>query len=399
MNKIHFKFLKVANENPGEAIIEGFANYNDVDSVNERLDPQSMILDRFKKNPILLFNHDTDYPVGKVVEIEARPEGVFVKACVSASKESRVKYIHDLVTDGTLKTFSVRFTAKDAIPDPENKEVTLFKNWELQEVSIVSIPMQADSVFSFVGIKSFGDFKKEILRMKGAGVASYLAGKIDEAIPGAGSKDELMEQLQKQTNMSAEQIASILAGDVTPVPDEFLAGACQVLGCSKEELDKLNAQDASKASEPVVTEAPETQLDPAVQQCVEEKIPALLSAGKTQEEAVAEAISLCNAKGCSVAHMEKFLAFADKTKQALAETPPPNDNPMLSMMQQLVALVGAVKASIDELKSSMLEMSNKMSQGSNSQKPGTEVPKEGTEEDPILAKKLSDLETRLKNLV
>jgi len=404
-SQVHFKFLKLAEEQTGEAVIEGYANYNALDSVNERLDPQSMVLDRYKKNPILLFNHNVDYPIGKVTEIEAKPEGVYVKACVSASSDSRVKYIHDLVADGTLKTFSVRFTAKDAIPDPDNQSATLFKNWELQEVSIVSIPMQMDSVFSFTGVKSFHEMKKEILRMKGATVASYLEDKINEALPGT-TREELMQRLAEQGNTELGMVSSILAGEVSPVPDNFLAGAAQVLGCDKEKLDELNAVDASKMADgetaPPAEEPPKAadDLDPAVQQCVEEKIPALISEGKSQEEAVAMAISMCSAKGCSTEHMEKFLAFADKTKQALADAPPPNDNAMLGLLQQSVSLMGAVKQAIDELKEVALEISNKMTQVSS--KPEvveveTSVPPP-EQEDPLMAKKLEMLEARIKSL-
>lgn len=134
------------NENP-DIYIEGYANFGAKDRVGDLIDPsvwtESDSLNNFKKNPILLFNHNYDEPVGTVEEVDARSDGLFIRAKITAAAGK----VYRLIADGVLKAFSVGFRLKDARWIAET-ETFLITKVELLEVSVVSVPCQQDSVFS-----------------------------------------------------------------------------------------------------------------------------------------------------------------------------------------------------------------------------------------------------------
>lgn len=343
-----FANMKAISDSKG-VVIEGYANKFEVDSYKERMDPQSIVIDRFQKNPILLFNHDTNYPVGKVLAVESREDGVYCRARVSSVDDPKINYVRELVRDGTLCTFSVRFDVPDEksiIDDPDHAGVKLIKNWELQEISIVSIPAQASSTFSLVGAKSLSEARRMVLRAKGANAAAYINAEIDNAVEAGADRQTLIDQLSTIYGKDQGEVAQILAGEVTPIPDKFVEACVDVLGCDKEELGKL---DASDQTEKAGDEKADEQISSEAQDCVAEKIPKLLEEGKSQEEAVAIAMSMCEQK--SEQKSEQKCDCSSKTKQAgqvpadtfaLQTDPEGASNPMLMRLDSVVSQLGAL---------------------------------------------------------
>lgn len=144
------KISKSQGPEDGEApdiFIEGYANFGAKDRAGDLIDPSVWSagdsLSNFKKNPILLFNHDYDEPIGKVEDIEARSDGLFIRAKITAAAGK----IYSLIADGVLSTFSVGFRLLDAKWIGET-ETFLITKVELLEISVVSVPCQQDSVFS-----------------------------------------------------------------------------------------------------------------------------------------------------------------------------------------------------------------------------------------------------------
>lgn len=372
----------------GGVIIEGYANKFFTDAYNERMDPTSVKLDRFKQNPILLFNHDMMYPCGKVLAVEAREDGVFVRACVSASGNDKVSFVRDLVEDGTLCTFSIRFADETVVEDPEVQGGKLIKDWELQEVSIVSIPAQPDSTFSLANVKSVKDLRSMTLKAKGAMVAKLAAEAMAKLEEAGQEKEELLEKLGEASGSEPAELAEVLAGNVTPVPEPVLSAIVSVLGVEENALADANAQDVEKQKSMDAEQKPEEKmeeekpaeekaemetLDQAVQECVSAKIPVLLEEGMEQEQAVAAAISMCSKeKGCSEFKpsremMTKWLADCDKIKQAeqngqsqeTVAVPSEfdmNDNAVLMMMKSQLELLGAISHKLDGLKDVMVAL-------------------------------------------
>ncbi len=91
MNNIIHKFVAaVADNTLGERQIRVIASDPTVDRVKDIMVPEGCVLDSYKSNPIVLFNHDPSAPIGNAavavqngrVEalIDFAPKGVSVKA-------------------------------------------------------------------------------------------------------------------------------------------------------------------------------------------------------------------------------------------------------------------------------------------------------------------------------
>ena len=369
-------------------MIEGYANRFKTDAYNERMDPMSVKLERFKQNPILLFNHDMNYPVGRVVAVESREDGLFVKALVSSADVEKIAYVRELVADGTLCTFSVRFAGEQVVEDPEVTGGKLIKDWELQEVSVVSIPAQPDSTFSLAGAKSLGEARQMVLKAKGAMVAQVAAEHISKLEEAGEKKEDLLQKIAEQSGSEPAALAEVLAGNVTPVSEPVLSALASVLGIEQSLLNEHNAHDVEAQKklsdekgdmpkEEMPKEEQKAEIAPlsqAVQECVSEKIPLLIQEGKEQEQAVAIAISMCSMeKGCSEfvptrEMMTKWLDDCDKVKQADQEgtsqdgTAVPNkepegmnDNAVLMLMKSQLEMLGSISVKLDKLADALMQ--------------------------------------------
>jgi HK97 family phage prohead protease len=390
-----------AYEEGDDVIIEGYANFSAPDGVKERMDPMSARLERFTKNPQLLFNHDMDFPFGSVPLVEKRKDGVWCRAKVTKSTSSeKANYLRDLVREGSLRTFSIRFADEEWEADPMNPGVRLAKNWELQEVSIVSIPMQADSTFTLSGAKflnnckSLNEARQEVLRMKGANVARVISSRISEMEKQDGwNKEEVVDRICQQGGCDRGQWSDILAGEVTPVSEGVLGAVSGQLSIPLEELHAAQAEDVGddgKAKPPAEGNPPadpavpppapaDPKADPAasgdpmetaLQECVRAKVPLLIQEGNEPEQAVALAMSQCSEeKGCDIEvgkkFMTDFLKYAieeeEKAKQANqgaktdpntvpVDNPPKNENEHLELLKQMVSTMGALSTEMRGLR-------------------------------------------------
>lgn len=339
---MNFRFKALgAKPNENDVIIEGYANYFAKDAYNERMEPTSVKLDRYKKNPILLFNHDMNYPIGRVVEVTPKEDGLYVKAAVSGVDHDKVSYVRELVKDGTLCTFSVRFADETVEDDPQTGG-KLIKDWELQELSIVSIPAQPDSTFSLSNYKSLKDLRMDVLKAKGAHVAQYVQGHMDKLVQQMDAeKGELLERLMQLSGLSESQLGEVLAGNVTPVSESFMDACSEVLGCDLQKLDELNSQDVASEK----NEEPEQKAEsPETEACVAKKVPKLIEEGYAQDQAVAMAYDMCESKSESKSESEKAECECDGGVKELA-----NENPTLMIMQSQLEMLGSLNAKMEML--------------------------------------------------
>lgn len=217
-------------------VIEGWANRAVVDRGLDLIKPDSWKLDNYKKNPVILFNHNMDKPIGKCVDVKPMEGGLWVKCQISKSADPTISMVRDLVEEGILNSFSVGFDAKEKVKNSEG--INEISDSELYEVSIVSIPMNQDSSFS-LSSKSYQEARKEILLLKGAKVAAALRDAIDQ------NQNFDLSAIAQQTEVSEEVLKEVLAGNVTPVPDGVLSAFAQSLSLDLEELSKLNKEDES----------------------------------------------------------------------------------------------------------------------------------------------------------
>lgn len=158
------KNLQVKENSEGNSLtIEGFANTTNKDRVGDVILEEAWTkggLDNYLKNPIVLAYHDPTQPIGEVVDYAINNKGLHVMAEISKAAGN----VYELVKQGVLKAFSVGFKVKDADYDKES-DIFVIKDLELYELSVVSIPANADSIFSvkksFENEEDYLNFKKQ----------------------------------------------------------------------------------------------------------------------------------------------------------------------------------------------------------------------------------------------
>jgi HK97 family phage prohead protease len=154
MNKIFnlTSTFKTQTQEDGSVMIRGFASTADFDRAGDTISAEAWQkggLKNFEKNPIILFNHDYDRPIGRATGMKAGPDGLELECKISKSAPGNVA---ELVKDGVLGAFSVGFRVKDADYIKETDGL-MIKDAELFEVSVVSVPCNQAATFSLA--KSF----------------------------------------------------------------------------------------------------------------------------------------------------------------------------------------------------------------------------------------------------
>lgn len=147
--------------------IAGYANTIDKDRTGDIVLPDAWVkgIDNFRRNPILLYQHDHNKPIGRVKNITVDKKGIFVEATVSSAAETQ-HGVKTLIEDGVLKSFSVGFKIKDADYDRMSDAFTI-KDVELLEISVVSVPANQNSLFSvrksFEQDDAYESFKQQFI--------------------------------------------------------------------------------------------------------------------------------------------------------------------------------------------------------------------------------------------
>lgn len=132
--------------------IEGYANTFNLDRGGDQVIPGAFVekLQEFLSNPILLVDHvrDTDFAAGVVKTAYEDSTGLKVTAVLSNAPGDKMRDIRFKVVEGVLRTFSIggRFFGKMVNVTPEDSRFMINKI-ELREISIVTVPMNKESLF------------------------------------------------------------------------------------------------------------------------------------------------------------------------------------------------------------------------------------------------------------
>jgi HK97 family phage prohead protease len=165
MNKVFnlTSTFKSHEQDDGSVMIRGMASTADFDRAGDSISAEAWQkggLKNFERNPIILFNHNYDKPIGRATGMKAGPTGLELEARISKSAPGNVT---ELVKDGVLGAFSVGFRVKDA-DYIEETDGLMIKDAELFEVSVVSVPCNQAATFSlaksFDSIEEYEEFKK-----------------------------------------------------------------------------------------------------------------------------------------------------------------------------------------------------------------------------------------------
>lgn len=227
--------------------ISGYASTNTPDRAGDVV-PSSVWekgLTNYLKNPIVLAYHDHDKPVGRMIEHKADKKGLWIKARISSASEE----IYNLVKDSVLTAFSVSFRVMDAEYNAAT-ELFVVKELELIEISVVSVPMNQDTLFSLS--KSFKD-EEEFKQFKSQFAPESNPAKGLEASTAASSttpKGKQMDntELQAVANMAAKAAVDLVTPSVTGA-EKLVADLQKRFEDQDGKIDGLEAALKEKALE------------------------------------------------------------------------------------------------------------------------------------------------------
>ena len=260
--------FKSHTDEEGSVMIRGMASTADFDRAGDSISSDAWTkggLNNFEKNPIILFNHDYNRPIGRATGLKTTPTGLELTAKISKAAGDVV----DLVKDGVLGAFSVGFRVKDADYLEETDGLKI-KDAELFEVSVVSVPCNQSATFSlaksFDSMAEYEEFKKTFTNSDGA-------------------------QVQKEITMSEET--------TQPVDLEAFA---------KKVAEETAAKIAMKQAE-------QKAADEAVQKEADEKATAQAEAKAQQEEEVKHAVATAVESGAERLVQDVEAKIAEKDAQ------------------------------------------------------------------------------------
>ena len=148
MKKRDFTF-SIKKVNDDDRSIEGVFSTSDTDRSNEPpIDQETWDLKNFKKNPVVLFAHDSwNIAIGKVTKIGLDAKGNLAGVIKFAIDEGvgiygdLIKTVYNLYKGKFMSAFSVGFIMGEVVID--KKKNTRMVNNELLEISCVPVPANA----------------------------------------------------------------------------------------------------------------------------------------------------------------------------------------------------------------------------------------------------------------
>lgn len=244
--------IKSISGDDGELIIKGLASTPATDRARDIILVDAWAkggINNFKSNPILLFNHNYDEPIGKVTSIEITAKGLEVEGEIYPDTKA-----YNLVQKGVLKTFSVGFLIKDA-EYSETNDGLIIKDAELLEISVVSVPCNQDAVFELSKAASSDvdveEIKEKFGKNKGA----------DASVKNEMTKEEI-EKLIAESNKKA--IADALAQKEQEEKDA--KEAAEKARKEAEEADKRVSVTVEKTVAEKVEEAVKAALETSTEE-------------------------------------------------------------------------------------------------------------------------------------
>ena len=217
--------FKALDEDDGGVHICGMASTADFDRAGDTIDAHAWTkggLNNFEKNPIILFNHNYDKPIGRATGLKVTDKGLELKAKISKSAPDHVA---QLVKEGILGAFSVGFRVKDADYLEETDGLKI-KDAELFEVSVVSVPCNQAATFSlaksFDSMDEYEEFKKTF--KNSVDLAGQSLAKDEDSFEASDTPDGTEKSVQKEITMSEVKTPEIdLEAFAKKVADETAA--------------------------------------------------------------------------------------------------------------------------------------------------------------------------------
>lgn len=293
-----------AEDNGGDVIIEGFASTPDLDRYRDIVEPKAFqdALELYMKNPVILYQHNADRPVGLATATKISGKGFWIRASI---KEADTK---EKVLNGLMRAFSIGYIPLESALEHEdgtafNAEkdsywdatlVRVIKKLDLVEISIVSTPANGNALFSVAkSVKRvFADLATKAFSMK------------------TKSNDQDMNEVDADVakppvKADEEEKEESTEGEAAPAPEAKPAVKPESEDTEEEAKDESEADDTKKPTN--------GQKPPEADEKGDEKAPADSGEAPKGEEPKAESKPADEAEG------EKSFEVSQLVAKALPE--------------------------------------------------------------------------------
>jgi uncharacterized protein len=201
VNNLHHKYaIRAEMKFTGEAgVFEGYgSNFGVLDLGGDIVVPGAYaktLTDRGAKGVKLLYQHQSDQPIGVWEELREDAVGLYCRGRLLVEDLSKAREVHALMKVGAIDGLSIGYQVVNAARDAANG-ARLLEEIDLREISVVTFPMNEQSRISSVkgDLPTERDFERWLTQ--DAGFSRSQARQIinggfkslQQAKPGAGSE-------------------------------------------------------------------------------------------------------------------------------------------------------------------------------------------------------------------
>lgn len=249
-----------------ETRIKRFIGTSEVkDRDGEILVIDGMDFKNFKKNPVVLFAHQSrELPIGKVVKVEKDVNKKIVYFDIYFAKSNPfAETLLQMVDEGILKSTSLGFRVTDWEYD-EKKEAFLLTKAEIFEISIVPLPSNQDAVLQKeledmneittkdMSIDALADLVRQL-----TGTVTSLETKVDTL---SKSKEEVIPEVTPEAEVVVEEVEGTKEVPVVETPTNV---EIDIEAIAKKVIELMNQQSDDKQTSEEDTKTVEETADPS----------------------------------------------------------------------------------------------------------------------------------------
>jgi HK97 family phage prohead protease len=268
-------FKTLGEDDDGSVNIKGYASTNASDRAGDVIDHEAWTknggLENFKGNPIILFNHDYNKPIGRATSLEVNENGLELGARISKSAGD----VKELIKDGVLGAFSVGFRVKDADYIKET-DGFMIKDAELFEVSVVSVPCNQAAMFSiaksFDSQSEYDEWKAEFSKEEKQAHEMEAVNTDEIDAPQAVGKTT-----QQERHMSTEKTTPNAEFDLKAFAEEVAKSTAAKIAMQQAEQKAKEVSEAEEKAVKLETEVSEKEAE-------QEKVKTIVTAGLSGAE-------------------------------------------------------------------------------------------------------------------
>ena len=197
--------LEIVKAQPqsGDWVVEGFVATSDIDLQGDSITPEGLAegAETLNEAKVLLWNHDPDSPIGKILEAKVKSNGIWIKAILSKTADK----IWTWVKEGIINRFSIRGEAlASAKAHIKGRVVNLLTKLRLVEASLVSLPANPQAQLErFYVAKAFESHYKpqelpfeKIVEPIASGMGSF-----EGMLTTDGFGEDILDALQKSSTV------------------------------------------------------------------------------------------------------------------------------------------------------------------------------------------------------